>query len=124
MSAKNIVLMLICGVLFTACASNINILNAEAQSVRIVTNEPSSCEYMGEVYGYQSNLGGNLNGAQLDEGAINDAKNKAKKLGGNTIFLLNNQNKVIYSGNSGFIINERAQSLQEVNITALVYQCE
>lgn len=106
------------------CSSTINILNSDARIVRITTNEPMpDCEYLGEVYGTQTN-NGFFSESELNEGAINDTKNKAHKIGGDTIFFLTNQNKfsVRTSGNS-IILDDSLKSSNEVNITALVYRC-
>lgn len=106
------------------CSSTINILNSDARIVRITTNEPRpDCEYLGEVYGTQTN-NGFFSEAELNEGAINDTKNKAHKIGGDTIFFLTNQNKftVRSSGNS-IILDDSLKTSNEVNITALVYRC-
>ena len=110
--------------LFVGCSSTINILNSDARIVRITTNEPTpDCEYLGEVYGTQTNSGF-FSEAELNEGAINDTKNKAHKIGGDTIFFLTNQNKftVRSSGNS-IILDDSLKASNEVNITALVYRC-
>ncbi|MDE6885967.1 MAG: DUF4156 domain-containing protein [Helicobacteraceae bacterium] len=112
-------------ILFIACSGTINILNSEARFVQIVTTEPApNCEYLGEVYGSQKNSG-MFSEAQLNEGAINDTKNKAKAIGGDTIFFLTNQNKLtIRSNGSNIVLDDSLKSTQEINITALVYKCK
>ncbi|WP_181881732.1 DUF4156 domain-containing protein [Helicobacter sp. MIT 14-3879] len=111
-------------IFFISCAGTINILNSDARLVRIVTTEPApDCEYLGEVYGTQLN-NGLFSESELNEGAINDTKNKASKLGGDTIYFLTNQNKIaIRTTGNNIVIDDSLKSLQEVNITALVYKC-
>ena len=59
------------------CSSTINILNSDARIVRITTNEPTpDCEYLGEVYGTQTN-NGFFSESELNEGAINDTKKQS-----------------------------------------------
>lgn len=103
---------------FVGCSSNINVLNSDARFVRIATQEPApNCDYLGEVYGTQENAG--LSEAQLNEGVINDAKNKAYKLGGDTIYFLDNKS----IRGTQLIIGDKIKS-GDVNVTALVYRCK
>lgn len=116
--------IILVGIMLGACSGTINILNSDARYIRIVTMEPTpDCEYLGEVYGTQTN-NGMFSEAELNEGAINDTKNKAKQLGGDTIYFLNNQNKLtIRSTGNNIVLDDSLRSTQEVNITALVYKC-
>lgn len=118
------VILVALGAVLCGCSGTINILNSDARSVRIVTNEPApDCTYLGEVYGSQSN-DGFFSKSELNEGAINDTKNKAYKLGGDTAFFLSNQSdfNLKTSGNS-IILDDSLKGSNEVNITALVYRC-
>ncbi|RAX55122.1 hypothetical protein CCY99_00020 [Helicobacter sp. 16-1353] len=122
---KSILLVLLSSFLFIGCAGTINALDSNARFVRIVTTEPpDTCAYLGEVYGYQENTH-SFNESLVTEGAINDAKNKAYKLGGDTMYFLSNQNKItINSRGNKIILDNNPNSTQEVNIVALVYKCK
>lgn len=124
---KNIFFILIFAILsiaFTACSSPIISLSSDAKLVRIVTIEPdSSCKYLGEVYGYQNNVGA-INESEVKEGAINDTKNKAYKIGGDTVYFLSNQNNVtIRAQGNNVIIDDSYRGAKEANIVGLVYKC-
>lgn len=110
--------------LFCGCSGTIHILNSDARSVRIVTVEPTpDCQYLGEVYGSQVS-NGFFTESELNEGAINDTKNKAYKIGGDTVYFLTNQNKFnIKSSGNSIILDDSLKGSNEVNITALVYKC-
>jgi len=56
-------------------------LDSGAQQVKIVTNEPQSCEYLGEITGSQGDFftGAFTSNADLETGARNDMKNRAYK---------------------------------------------
>lgn len=122
---KNTMWVMLIGALFAGCAGAINMLNPDARLVRIVTSEPPlTCEYLGEVYGYQENTS-SFNESLLMEGAINDTKNKANELGGNTIFFLSNQNKLtINTRGNNIILDNDIKKTQEISIVALVYKCK
>lgn len=119
-------LMILVGIMLTACSGAITSLNSDAKSVRIVAIQPTNdCQYLGEVYGsqLQNKDGEKLTKSQLTEGAINDTKNKAKALGGDTVFFLNTENQITLnsSGNNIFLNND--QNSSEVDITGIVYKC-
>lgn len=82
---------IICAGAIAACSA-VN-LESGAQSVRVVTNEPQGCEYLGEVTGSQGDFftGAFTSNANLETGARNDMKNQAMKLGANTVQLLTNR---------------------------------
>ena len=65
-------------------------LESGSQQIRIVTNEPQGCDYIGEVTGSQGNFltGAFTSNANLETGARNDMKNQANKIGANTVQLL------------------------------------
>lgn len=79
-------------VLLAGCTAPRNPLNEDARLVEIHKSNQTMidrCEYLGEVIGseghwYSSFLFGN---DALMQGAINNLKNKAHQLGGNTILL-------------------------------------
>ena len=73
------------------CTQGVISLNPEARLIKVVTNEPSNCKYLGEVYGYQSSF--SLE-SKVAQSAINSAKNEAYKLGGDIIHFLSNHSKI------------------------------
>lgn len=83
--------ILVCfvGLALTACSANS--LNYGAEQVRVMTSEPGKeCSYLGDITGSQGNFftGGWTSNSNLETGARNDLKNKAYKMGGNTVVLL------------------------------------
>ncbi len=74
--------------LMAGCAANT--LNAGAERIRIVTSEPTGCQYLGEATGNQGNFftGAWTSNANLETGARNEMKNEAARLGANTVQLL------------------------------------
>ena len=116
---KRCVPVLLCFGLVTACAA-ID-LESGAQQVRIVTNEPQGCEYLGEVTGNQGNFvtGGFTSNANLETGARNDMKNQAHKIGANTVQMLTNR-----AGQTG-TIGQGSGSMEQTNVTytGIAYKC-
>lgn len=92
-----------------------------AQQVRLVTNEPQGCQYLGEVTGNQGDLftGGFTSNANLETGARNDMKNKAYKMGANTVQLLTNR-----AGQTGSF-GQGSGSMEQTNVTytGIAYKC-
>ena len=82
---------ILCAGILTGCSAVT--LESGAQQVRIVTNEPQGCEYLGEVTGSQGDFftGAFTSNANLETGARNDLKNQANKLGANTVQMLTNR---------------------------------
>ncbi len=111
-------------ILFTGCMQGIILLDSEARYVRIVTNEPDNCEYLGEVYGYQS--GSSLNDSKRMQGAINNAKNEAYKIGGDTLYFLSNIQKTSYISNDRgvVVLDSSSVATNETSIVGLVYRCK
>ncbi len=73
----------------------------EPQAHRIIASPnpaPKSCKYVGQIVGNQGNFftGGYTSNSHLEEGAMNDMKNKANRLGANYIQLITNR-----AGNTG-----------------------
>jgi hypothetical protein len=96
-------------------------LESGAQQVRIVTHEPQGCQYLGEVTGNQGNLltGGFTSNANLETGARNDMKNKAYKMGANTVQMLTNR-----AGQTGsFGQGSGAMEQTNVTYTGTAYRC-
>jgi len=96
-------------------------LESGAQQVRIVTNEPQGCDYLGEVTGSQGDFftGSFTSNANLETGARNDMKNQASKLGANTVHLLTNR-----AGQTGSM-GDGSGSMQQTNVTytGVAYKC-
>lgn len=94
-------------------------LSEGSKKVRIIKQDPTGCEYLGEVTGDQGNFftGGFTSNANLEVGARNDMKNKAFEMGGDTIVLLSDRAGV--TGQDG-------GSQQQTNVvyTGTVYKCE
>jgi len=96
-------------------------LESGSQQIRIVTNEPQGCDYIGEVTGSQGNFltGAFTSNANLETGARNDMKNQANKMGANTVQLLTNR-----AGQTGSM-GEGSGSMQQTNVTyaGVAYKC-
>lgn len=86
---------------------------------------PKSCKFLGQVVGNQGNFftGDFTSNRNLEEGAMNDMKNKAVKLGANYVQLVNSRAGITgsMSGDRDFISGHSAQT----NITNLgnAYHC-
>ena len=96
-------------------------LESGAQQVRIVTSEPQGCEYLGEVTGNQGDFftGGFTSNANLETGARNDMKNRAHKMGANTVQMLTNR-----AGQTGSM-GQGSGSMEQTNVTytGVAYRC-
>jgi hypothetical protein len=96
-------------------------LESGAQQVKIVTNEPQGCEYLGEVTGSQGDFftGAFTSNANLETGARNDMKNRVYKLGANTVQMLTNR-----AGQTGSM-GQGSGSMEQTNVTytGVAYKC-
>jgi hypothetical protein len=96
-------------------------LESGSKEVRIVTNEPQGCQYLGEITGSQGNFftGAFTSNANLETGARNDLKNQAHKMGANTTQLLTNR-----AGQTG-TMGEGSGGMQQTNVTytGVAYKC-
>lgn len=95
----------------------------EANGVRLTHNEPGKeCTFLGDITGSQGDFftGTFTSNANLETGARNDLKNKAIKLGGNTIYLLTQR-----SGQTGHYDADFGGGSQQTNVTLSgnVYKC-
>ena len=83
--------LLVSSLVLAACSSIP--LNPGAQQVRVVNAEPKGCGFLGVVTGKQGDFlrGQVISNADLEEGAMNDLRNKAVALGGNTVSLITNR---------------------------------
>ncbi|HAT8858897.1 TPA: DUF4156 domain-containing protein [Legionella pneumophila subsp. pneumophila] len=97
LSASVITLMI------TGCAA----IPADPQTERVIASPnpaPKGCKYVGQVVGNQGNFftGGFTSNRNLEEGAMNDLKNKASKKGANYIQLVTNRAGVTGSMSGSF----------------------
>lgn len=89
--------LIVASVLLGGCAS----IQLDPQAARVIASPnkaPKVCKYVGQVVGNQGNFftGDWTSNAHLEEGAMNDMKNKAGKMGANYIQLINSR-----AGNTG-----------------------
>ena len=89
-----------------------------AGRIKITRTEPKGCTYLGDITGNQGNFftGIFTSNATLETGARHDLKNKAKELGGDTIYLLTDR-AALSGGRTGF---------QQTNVvmSGSVYKCK
>lgn len=107
-----------------ACAS----IEVSPQAARVITSPnapPKGCKYLGQVVGNQGNFftGGFTSNRNLEEGAMNDLKNRAANLGANYVQLITNR-----AGNTGSISSfggDISGSMEQTNVTNLgnAYSC-
>jgi Domain of unknown function (DUF4156) len=107
------VLVLLTGMGLYACAAAP--LNSNATQVRILEGTPDAkCQYIGDATGTQGNFfTGKFTGdGNLQQGALNELKNRAAAMGGNAITLLANRSGQTHGS--------------ETNVTTLgnVYKCK
>ncbi|SQJ44229.1 cytochrome c type biogenesis protein CycH [Salmonella enterica] len=114
--------ILVCfvGLALTACSANS--LNYGAEQVRVMTSEPGKeCSYLGisqAARGISLPVAGHPN-SNLETGARNDLKNKAYKMGGNTVVLLTQR-----AGQTGSSWHGSGSSKQtNVTLSGNVYRC-
>lgn len=112
--------MMVGSVILGGCASMP--LAPEAMRVVVSPNPaPKGCKYLGQVVGNQGNFftGGITSNRNLEEGAMNDLKNRTSKMGGNYIELVTTR-----AGNTGSW-NRDGGSMQQTNVTNLgnAYSC-
>lgn len=107
---------IIASTLLSACAAVAP--NPGAEKVRITNQEPDkTCKFLGDVQGGQGGYwtGGYTTNENLERGALNDLKNKAAALGGNTIEILTNR-----ATDAGYLFSSYKQ---EVTLVGNVYAC-
>ncbi len=98
-------------------------LSPGAEMVRITHNEPGSdCRFLGDLTGNQGDFftGQFTSNANLETGARNDIKNKAKAMGGNVVYLLTQRAGVTANYDS-----EHGGGSAQTNVTmgGNVYSC-
>ncbi|KTD20379.1 cytochrome c type biogenesis protein CycH [Legionella lansingensis] len=99
--------------LLSSCAS----IKLDPQATRIIASPnpaPKGCKYVGQVVGNQGNFftGDWTSNKNLEEGAMNDLKNKASRLGANYVQLITNRagNTGSMSGFDGSVSGHMAQT--------------
>ncbi|WOE33263.1 MULTISPECIES: DUF4156 domain-containing protein [unclassified Acinetobacter] len=106
--------------LFLAACSAIP-LQPGAQNIRVLNTDPKDCTFVGIVTGKQGDWlrGQVVSNANLEEGALNDLRNKALALGGNTISIITNR-----AGSTGIPSSKGTDYAQtNVVITGNVWKC-
>lgn len=110
------------------CAS----IQVAPTATRIISSPnppPKGCKYLGQVVGNQGNFftGGFTSNRNLEEGAMNDLRNKASALGANYIQLVTNRAGVTGSGGGAFSNGGGSfgGGSQQTNVTNLgnAYKC-
>lgn len=121
LSLKSLVILVFLGL--AACSANP--LLPQASKVKIVTTEPVGCDYLGEATGNQGNFftGGWTSNVNLEEGARNELKNSAFKLGGNTVVLLTSRAGVTGSYNVSNGYGGGSSEQTNVTYSGTVYRC-
>ena len=121
LTLKSLVILVYLGLV--ACSANP--LLPEATRVKIVTTEPAGCDYLGEATGNQGNFftGGWTSNVNLEEGARNELKNSAFKLGGNTVVLLTSRAGVTGSYNVSNGYGGGGSEQTNVTYSGTVYRC-
>lgn len=107
------------GIVFTIAGCSSMELTSEAQQVVLSPNNPpQGCKYVGSVTGNQGNFltGAFTSNANLEQGAMNDIKNKAAKLGANYVQLITNRAGVTGNQSGG-------SSQTNVTYTGNAYNC-
>lgn len=99
-------------VLLSSCAS----IKVEPQANRVITSPnpaPAGCKFLGEVIGNQGNFftGSWTSNKNLEQGARNDLKNQAGKMGANYVQIVASR-----SGNTGSMSNSMG-GMEQTNVT-------
>lgn len=99
-----------------ACSSTK--LNLGAEKIRVVTETPKGCKFLGQVSGSQGNFfsGKFTSNSAMEEGAMNDLRNETHKLGGDTLHLLTNRAGVTGDKHGG-------STQTNVTMTGSAYEC-
>lgn len=109
-------LLIICSLSLTSCMAAR--VKSDAKTIRITKNEPSGCKYMGEAVGSQGNsiTGKYTMVSSMQKGAMNRLKNKASKLGGDTVVILD-------KSQSDGVTKKGKKIVQNITISGGVYRC-
>ena len=106
MKARNTFLLLSSSLLLLLLNSCSHIpLEDKATSVEVYysLNEKTNCDYVGDIIGSDGNIFTYLfmSNVNLTRGALNDIRNKARAMGGDTVFILREQ--LQYSTTTTFV---------------------
>ena len=109
--------------LIASCAANP--LIPSARTARIVTTEPTGCDYLGEVSGNQGDFftWRFTSKADLETGVRNDFKNQAARPGGNTVHLLTTHSADTSSFGVGRGSGGGSSAQTNVVYVGTVYRC-
>lgn len=115
MKLKNIFLVVAALSLTSCIAARVK---KDAKLVRITKTEPQTCKYKGESIGSQGNsiTGKYTMVSSMQKGAMNRLKNKAHKLGGDTVFILDTKQ---IEG----VTKKGKKIIRTITITGGVYDC-
>jgi len=115
MLQKKIITFGLIGLFITGCAAG---LKKDAQVIRVTKEEPKDCQYKGEAVGSQGNsyTGKYTRIASMEQGSLNRLKNKALKLGGDTVFILNRRE-------SNAKTKKGKDFISNITFTGAVYLC-
>ena len=117
---KKLMSVVLVGAFLSGCSS----IPLDPTAARIIATPhkaPKGCRYIGQVLGNQGNFftGGFTSNRNLEEGAMNDMRNQAAKMGANYIQILNSRagNTGSFSGHGG--------GMEQTNVTNLgnAYYC-
>lgn len=116
-------------IVFVTGCSSISVVPQATHVIASPNKAPKGCQYVGQVVGNQGNFftGSFTSNRNLEEGAMNDLRNKAAKLGANYIQLVTTRAGVTgsasgsYGQNGGFMNGKSEQT----NVTNLgnAYHC-
>ena len=125
---KKIILIAAITVIISGC-STIQLNQNAARVIASPNPAPKACHYVGQVIGNQGNAftGKWTSNATLEEGAMNDLKNKASNLGANYVQIITNRAGVTgsiggsYNQNNGMI----SGNTEQTNVTNVgnAYDC-
>ena len=88
---KKYAFVVLCALLCVACTSKTALL-PEAVSLKVVYEKPN-CKLLGRESGHKVDKWGNLSLLEIKESALNELKNKAAKLGGDTLYIMSNEKR-------------------------------
>lgn len=75
---------------FGGCTIKTQLL-PEASNIKILDKQPKNCKVLGKETGQKIDTMGSMGLLELRESALNDLKNKAFKLGGNSLYILHTE---------------------------------
>lgn len=116
MKIKDALLLLLASLFLASCmAAGVK---SDAKAIRVTNSEPVGCKYKGEAIG---SLGNSMTGKytmvkSMQKGAMNRLKNKAYKLGGDTVVILD-------KSQSEGVTKKGKNIVQNITITGGVYRC-